>query len=192
MSKSAWSMAAATATQDEQVIVATVRGGCGGLERVIGLLRRRAPHIATLNVTSDESGEESRVTIHLRSGRDVAEQIAEHIRKLVDVSWTETFSATSGNDAVLLREFALIRVACTPATRRDLVDVAQLFGAHAVDVSENAITLEVSGSPETVEQLLRMLRPIGVYEVARTGRVAMSRGAEPDEAEWEENTPSEA
>ncbi len=192
MRNATWSMTSAPSTQDEQVIVALVRGGCGGLERVIGLLRRRAPHIETLNVTSDQNGDESRITIHLHCGRDAAAQLAEHIRKLVDVNWTETFSATSGNDTVLLREFALIRVACTPTTRRDLVDVAQLFGAHAVDVSENAITLEVSGSPETVEQLLRMLRPIGVYEVARTGRVAMTRGPEPDETEWKEVSPAEA
>lgn len=191
MSKATRAMTNVSTTHDEQVIVVLVRGGCGGLERVIGLLRRRASRIATLNVTSGESDDESRVTIHLRCGRETAEQIAEHIRKLMDVSWTATFSVMGSSDAVLLREFALIRAACTPATRRDLVDVAQLFGARAVDVTENTITLEVSGSPESVEQLLRMLRPIGVYEVARTGRMAMSRGVEPDEAEWKEDAAAE-
>lgn len=190
MSKVAWAIGGAPPADDEQVIVALVRGGCGGLERVIGLLRRRAPDIGTLSVTSGERSDESRITVHLRCGPEVAAQIAEHIRKLVDVSWAATFSAMGdGGGAALVREYALIRAACTPETRRDLVDVAQLFGARAVDVTESAITLEVSGSPEAVERLLRMLRPIGVYEVVRTGRVAISRGIEPDEAEWEEGQP---
>jgi len=191
MSKAAWAIASAPETCDEQVIVTLVGGGCGGLERVIGLLRRRAPHITTLNVTSGERDDESRVTIHLRCGREEAMRVAAHIRKLVDVSWATTFPATSGGDVALIREFALIRAACAPATRRDLVDTAHLFGARAVDVTESTITLEVSGSPETIEQLLRMLRPIGVYEVVRTGRMAMPRAAEPGEAEREEGAPAE-
>lgn len=170
---------------EEQVIVVITRGGLFGLERVVGLLRRRAPRIETLNVTSGESDGESRVTLHLRCPHAVAAQVAEHLRKLVDVEWAATVSAASGA-AALVREFALIRVACTPATRREVVDVAQLFGAHAVDANAEELTLEITGAPDTVEQLLTLLRPNGVIEVARTGRVAISRRARAPEAPQEE------
>jgi acetolactate synthase-1/3 small subunit len=165
---------------EEQVILAIVRGGLFGLERIVGLLRRRAPTIETLNVTSGERDGESRVTLHLRCSHAAATQVAAHLRKLVDVDWAATFAAASG-PAALVREYALIRVACTPVTRRDVVDVAQLFGAHAVDASGDSITLEITGAPDTVEQLLSMLRPSGVIEVARTGRVAIPRDARPTE-----------
>ncbi|HEX9038675.1 MAG TPA: acetolactate synthase small subunit [Ktedonobacterales bacterium] len=192
MTRAIWSRESPHAGSDEQVVVALVRGGCFGLERVIGLLRRRAPTVETLNVTSGEESDESRVTISLRCGHEAAEQVAEHIRKLVDVSWAAAFPAAGGDEAALLREFALIRVACTSTTRREVVDAAQLFGARAVDVTDDSITLEISGAPETVEQLLRMLRPSGIVEVARTGRVAMPRGAGMDDGLWREEAHDQA
>jgi acetolactate synthase I/III small subunit len=190
MSETAWAMSGATPTE-EQVLVVIVRGGLFGLERVVGLLRRRAPRIETLNVTSGERDGALRVTLHLRCPHAVAAQVAAHLRKLTDVDWAATFAASSG-EAALVREFALIRVACTPATRRDVVDAAQLFGAHAVDANGDSITLEITGTPDTVEQLLNILRPNGVIEVARTGRVAIPRGVRPTDAQREEDAPVDA
>lgn len=166
----------APGADEQHVLALVVSDRTGAIERLLGVLRRRAPGFTTVSVAAtDEPGAVS-VTVNLTSSRAVAEHAVEHLRKLVDVRWAAAMPASSTDGEVLLSELALIRVACDAQTRREVIDLAHLFAARPVDVTDTSITLEVSGSHDTIENLLRLLRPLGIRELARTGRVAMRRG----------------
>jgi acetolactate synthase-1/3 small subunit len=165
----------ATQTEEQHVLALLVRHRAGAIERVLGLLRRRAPHFSTICVAGTDDPEMLNVTITLTATRALAEHAAAHLRKLVDVSWASVAPATGPADGLLLREFALIQVACDAQNRREIVDLAHLFGARAADVTGASITLEVSGSHTTIDNLLGLLRPLGIREVTRTGQVALRR-----------------
>jgi acetolactate synthase-1/3 small subunit len=162
-------------TEQQHVLALLVNDRAGALERVLAVLRRRAPQFTTVSVAAtDEPGVVS-VTISLTSTPAVAERAVAHLRKLVDVQWAEAMHAISGEGEMLLSELALIRVACDEQTRREVVSLAHLFAARPVEVTDTSVTLEASGSHETIENLLRLLRPLGIRELARTGGVAMRR-----------------
>jgi acetolactate synthase I/III small subunit len=162
--------------EEQHVLALLVSDRAGVIERLLGVLRRRAPSFSTVSVAATEEPGAVSVTISLTSTRAVAEHAALHLRKLVDVRWAAAMPTSSTDGEVLLRELALIRVACDARTRREIVDLAHLFAARPVGVTDTSVTLEVSGPHETIEDLLRLLRPLGIRELARTGRVAMRRG----------------
>jgi acetolactate synthase I/III small subunit len=174
----------APGAEEQHVLALLVRDRAGVIERLLAVLRRRAPGFTTVSVAAtDEPGVVS-VTVGLTSTRAVAEHAVAHLRTLVDVRWAAGMPASSTDGEVLLSELALIRVACDAKTRREVVDLAHLFAARLVDVTDAAVTLEVSGSHDTIENLLRLLRPLGIRELARTGGVALRRGNyRPDERE---------
>lgn len=161
--------------QDQHVLALLVRDHAGAIERVLAVLRRRAPGFTTVCVAATDEPGIVGVTISLTSTPVVAQHAMAHLCKLVDVVWGAATPAMSSDGALLLSELALIRVICNAETRREVVDVAHLFAAKPVEVTETSVTLEASGSHETIENLLRLLRPLGIRELARTGGVAMRR-----------------
>lgn len=154
-------------------VVAMVRPRDGALERVFGLLRRRAPTLSALNVSAPAETEPTRVTLTFTATRAAAEQVTEQIRKLVDVESAACFTNSEVGNALVVREFALIRMRGAPKHRREIMDVARLFAARIVDVRDGGITLEASGPSNVIENILAMLHPLGVVEVARSGGLAM-------------------
>lgn len=160
---------------EPHTIVATVRPRDGALERIFGVLRRRAPALTALNVSAGEGTESACVTATFSASRATAEQVAEQIRKLVDVDSVECFPTTAVHSAVIVREFALIRMRSDPQTRREIVDVVDLFGASIVEVRDGGIIIEASGDTADIDSMLAMLRPLGVEAVTRSGRLAMRK-----------------
>lgn len=165
--------------QDErQLLLLLARAQGDALERVLGLIRRRAPAQSEIHVATAEDRDHIRVTVSLRCTAEQAEQLAAHLRNQVAVRHATAFPL-SGEGALVQRELALVRVTCTPESREALASVAQLFSARVADAGESSLTLEASGTPETIDQMLGFLRPLGVIEVARTGRAAIARVAPP-------------
>jgi acetolactate synthase-1/3 small subunit len=164
---------AAATTGEQYVLVLLMRDRGNALERVLGTLRRRGPAFSTVNLVATEAPDTARVTITLQGTRAEAEQAAEHLRKQVDVCWAMVMPATNAGATMLLREFALLRVACGAQHRREVIALAERFGARVVDVAEDALTLEVSGSSEIIEQLLGLAQPYGIRELTRTGQIAI-------------------
>lgn len=162
-------------SNEQQVLVLHVTRQSFPLERVIGVLRRRAPSIATLSVASSEDPDVARVTIVIRGSQALAEHAAAHLRKVVGVVSAVAAPVSAEGEQVLLRELALVRIRCTAQTRREVVDIAQLFGARVVDVSHDALTLEVCGTSESIDNVLRLVASHGIRELTRTGRVAIHR-----------------
>lgn len=167
------SPAASAASGEQYVLVLLMRDRGNALERVLGVLRRRGPAFSTMNLVATEAPDTARVTVTLQGTRAEAEQVSEHLRKLVDVRWATVIPADDTDQNVLLREFALLRVACDAQSRREVMAMAERFGARVVDIADNSLTLEVSGSSETIEQLLGLAQPFGIRELTRTGQVAI-------------------
>ena len=167
------SPAASAASGEQYVLVLLMRDRGNALERVLGVLRRRGPAFSTMNLVATEAPDTARVTVTLQGTRAEAEQVSEHLRKLVDVRWATVIPADDTDQDVLLREFALLRVACNAQSRREVMALAERFGARVVDIADNSLTLEVSGSSETIEQLLGLAQPYGIRELTRTGQVAI-------------------
>ena len=161
------------AASDQYVLTLLVCDRGSALERILGVLRRRGPSFSTVNVATSEERQMARITISLQGTRQAADQAIEHLRKIVDVRWATVVPASGANEGPLLREFALVRVACDAQTRREVMALAQTFAARVVDVADSSLTLEASGPSDTIEQFVHLLRPIGIRDLARTGRLAI-------------------
>lgn len=173
----------AAAAWEQHLVLVLLRDQAGAMERVMGLLRRRATAVTAVSFAPSEEPHLLRVTIALHGARAGIEHVLHQLRKLEDVRSAEAMPAAAKieRDAVV-RELVLVRVACDATSRREIVDLAHLFGARAVDVTDLSLTLEMSGDGDTIENLLRLLRPIGIREMARSGKVLLRRDERPDTA----------
>jgi acetolactate synthase-1/3 small subunit len=117
----------------------------------------------------------ARITIVMNDSEVAVEQLVEQLRKIVDVQHVENLTL----EQTVARELALIKVNSNDSQySTEIIELAHQFGAHVVDVTQQTLTLEVTGSEEKVEKFVDSLKSFGIREVARTGRVAMIRGVE--------------
>ncbi len=171
----------------KHTVVALVEDRPGVLNRVASLFRRRGFNIDSLAVgTTAETGI-SRMTIVVDGAEGVVDQVEKQLYKLIDVV---KVSDVTREEAVI-RELALIKVDATRETRRDVLDVVDMFRAQVVDVSPTSLIVQTVADESSLTALVENLRPFGIRELVRTGRVAMVRGArttavnEPESAEVE-------
>jgi len=153
-------------------LVARVQDQPGVLNRVASLFRRRAFNIASLTVGGSETPEFSRMTIVVDTAKAPAHLVAHHLRKLVPV--VEVTDVT--HVPTVERDLALIRVKCTPAERAELSSLTDIFRGRIVDVGVESVIVEVTGDVDKVDGLVELLRPRGIQEMVRTGKVALVRG----------------
>ena len=144
----------------------------GVLNRVASLFRRRAFNIESLTVGHTETDGVSRMTIVVDTDVNGARRLEAHLYKLVNV-----LRVTDLTDrAAVIRDLTLIRVAASHETRTHVMQLVAAFRARVVDVAPDSVIIEATGTEEKIDGLLRVLRPFGVLEMVRTGRVAMARG----------------
>ena len=103
------------------------------------------------------------------------EQVVKQFLKLIEV--TKVIDEVTPDRAVF-RELALIKVAATIDTRAGIIQLVDIFGAQVVDVSQASMTIELTGLEDQIDSFVNLLRPFGIKELARTGRVAMLRGSD--------------
>lgn len=144
----------------------------GVLVRVAGLIRRRGVNIHSLSVGPTEHADVSRMTIVVDMPPDRMEQFAKQLRKLVEVRRATAIDGAPTVD----RELALVKVSATPGTRMEIMEIANVFRANVVDLTDRTMTLEVTGRGEKVDAILTLLAKHGIREVARTGQVTLVRG----------------
>ena len=164
--------AAAEAQPRKHTVVALVEDRPGVLNRVASLFRRRGFNIDSLAVGTTEDAGVSRMTIVVESANGVVDQVEKQLAKLIDVI---AVSNLTSEDAVT-RELALIKVACTTAQRREVLDLVEVFRARAVDVAPGSMIVQAVTDERQLDSLLENLAPYGVMEMTRTGRIAMLRG----------------
>ncbi|MCY3711494.1 MAG: acetolactate synthase small subunit [Caldilineaceae bacterium] len=158
----------------QYTLVAWMRDKPGVLNRVSGMLRRRNFNIDSLQVSHSETPGISRMTFVVDGDERVADQVVKQLRKVVDVTAVEDIT----NRLAILRELALIRVRTTPATRGEIMQFAEIYRAQIVDVNTENLVVQAVGTEDKVDSLIELLRPFGIEEMVRTGRVALSRGDE--------------
>jgi len=157
---------------EQHTIIALVQDRPGVLTRVAGLFRRRGFNIASLAVGASEQKGLSRLTFVVTGDQYTVEQATRHLEKLIDVVKVSNIS----EEDVVARELALIKVRTTPTNRSEILEIINLFRAKVVDVGTLSLVVETTGEEEKIDALYDLLRPFGILELMRTGRVAMVRG----------------
>ena len=145
----------------------------GVLARIAGLFSRRGFNIESLAVGPTETPNVSRITLVVGVEGLPLEQVTKQLNKLINViKIVELDPATS-----VQREFMLVKVRADASTRSHVLETVQLFRAGVVDVAPEAVTIEVTGSRDKLDALLRVLEPFGIKELVKSGAVALGRGS---------------
>ena len=153
------------------IISALVRNKPGVLARVSGLFSARGFNIESLAVGQTESPDVSRMTVVVPGDDAILEQVRKQLSKLVDTIKVQDFE--EGNSVV--RDLMLVKVKATQATRSEIIEIAGVFRARIVDMTNSGVIIEITGEEGRIDRFLNMLRPYGIIETMRTGRVAMTR-----------------
>jgi acetolactate synthase-1/3 small subunit len=157
----------------KETLIALMQDKPGVFDRVASLFRRRNFNIESITVGHSETPGISRMTLVVDCDNEVQrEQVVKQFLKLIEV--TKVIDEVTADRAVY-RELALIKVAATIESRSGIIQLVGIFGAEVLDVSMMAMTIEVTGTEDKIDSFVNLLRPFGIKELARTGRVAMLR-----------------
>ena len=162
-----------TARMQRHTFVVYVEDKPGVLNRVASLFRRRAFNIESLTVGHAEIPGASRMTIVVRTDAIGARRLEANLYKLVNV--LRVHDITTG--PAIFRELAMIKVGANADTRTHVMQLVDVFRARVVDVAPDSVVIETTGTEDKIDGLLEVLRPYGIIELVRTGRVGMTRGA---------------
>jgi acetolactate synthase-1/3 small subunit len=143
----------------------------GVLARISGLFSARGYNIESLCVGVTEDPTISRMTVAVHGDERVLEQIVSQLHKLVEVIEVRDLT----RDRHVERELVLLKVAADAARRTELLEICTIFRAKVIDMSAAAVIVEVTGSEEKIAAFIDMVRPFGIAELARTGKIALSR-----------------
>ena len=157
----------------KRILAVLVENHPGVLTRVAGLIRRRGFNIESLAVGVTDTPEVSRMTLVVEGDEAQLTQVSRQLSKLIEV--IRVIDLEAGNSVA--RELALVKVSADPVRRPQVLQLAGVFRANVVDVSPEALTIEVTGTHDKVEALIGLAREFGVQEVVRTGVIALGRGA---------------
>jgi len=156
----------------KHTLVALVEDKPGVLNRVSNLLRRRNFNIDSIAVGHTEQPNVSRMTIIVEGDDAHVEQARKQLDKIIEV--VKIVDIT--NNATVARELALFKVKANASTRSEIIQIVDVFRANIVDVSSDSVMVEVTGDEDKINSLLELLRGFGIREIARTGRIALTRG----------------
>jgi len=158
----------------QSTLIALVEDKPGVLNRVASLFRRRAFNIESLTVGRTEQPGVSRMTIVVDSINTNVDMVVQNLYKLVNVIQVHNVTDTPA----VMRDLALIKVnADGSSSRAEIMQIVETFRARVVDVGLKTLMVEVTGTDDKISGLVDVLRPYGIVEMVRTGRVAMARGS---------------
>lgn len=149
-----------------------VENNPGVLARVAGLFSRRGFNIDSLAVGRTDNPAVSRMTIVVEGDDQVLEQVNKQLHKLIDVIKISDIT----RDAYVDRELVMIKVHTEASTRAEIMQLVDIFRARIVDVGRRTLTIEVTGNEGKINAFEDSLRPFGIKELVRTGKIAMLRG----------------
>ena len=158
-------------TIDHHILSVLVENKFGVLTRVSSLFSRRGYNIYSLAVSPTEDDRYSRMTIVVDGDADLVEQITKQLNKLIPVI---KISELADSDAVE-RELMLVTIKGGADTRSQVTELASIFEAKILDVGFEAVTLMVAGQPDKLDAMTDLLKPFGIVELQRTGRIALPK-----------------
>jgi acetolactate synthase-1/3 small subunit len=154
------------------IVAILVENKFGVLSRVAGLFSGRGFNIESLTVAPTNDPTVSRMTVVTVGNDQVIEQVTKQLSKLIDVIKVTDLTGTEFVD----REMVLIRVRAVDEGRAEVMRLVEIFRGKIVDVGSESIVIEVTGTDSKLEAFMSLLKPFGVTEIVRTGKVAISRG----------------
>ncbi len=154
------------------VLSALVQNVPGVLSHIAGMLASRGYNIDSLAVGETEDPKLSRMTFVVVGDSSVLEQVRKQLEKIVTVVRVDDISSQD----YVERDLMLIKVSADAAVRGQVAQLVDVFRGRIVDVSPDALIIEISGTERKVEAFIDLMRPFGIIELARTGRIAMVRG----------------
>jgi acetolactate synthase-1/3 small subunit len=157
----------------KHTIAVLVENKFGVLSRVAGLFSARGYNIESLSVGETLDPTVSRMTLVVTGDEFVIEQVTKQLHKLIDIIKVNDLT----DDDHVERELMLVRVNAEPQHRAEILRTADIFRAKVVDVTPTSFTLEATGDAGKLEALIELLRPAGIQELVRTGKVAIARGS---------------
>ena len=152
-------------------ISVTVENKFGVLARVAGLFSGRGFNIESLSVGETLDPSVSRMTIVTRGDDRIIEQVIKQLRKLIDVIKVSDLTGTS----FVERELILIKVRAKESGRAEILRVNEIFRGKIVDVSPDTYTFLITGDQDKTDAFIRLVKPFGIKEIVRTGKVAIAR-----------------
>ncbi len=156
----------------KHTIAVLVENRFGVLSRVAGLFSARGYNIESLSVGETLDPTVSRMTLVVRGDAFIIEQVIKQLHKLIDV--IKVTDLTEENHVE--REMILVKVNAEPTFRAEILRIADIFRAKVVDVTPTTYTLEATGDESKVTAIVELVRPFGIQELVRTGKVAIARG----------------
>ena len=154
------------------IISAVVENKPGVLAHIAGLFAGRGFNIDSLAVGETEDENRSRMTVVVKGDDAVLEQVRKQLSKIIDVIKVSDFSDVD----FVERDLALVKVAVKPEKRGEVFEIAEVFRGKVVDIGAKYLTLEISGPEKKIEAFVDLMKPYGIREVVRTGRIAIARG----------------
>lgn len=148
-----------------------VEDEAGVLTRIAGLFARRGFNIESLAVGPAEQVGISRITMVVPGDESTIEQLTKQLYKLINVLKVQDITLVP----CVERELMLIKVSASDSNRAEVIELAQVFRARIVDISEETLTIEVVGDPGKMVAIMQMVHKFGVKEVARTGKISLIR-----------------
>ncbi|RMF90752.1 MAG: acetolactate synthase small subunit [Planctomycetota bacterium] len=155
------------------VLCALVHNVPGVLSHISGMLASRGYNIDSLAVGETEDPKLSRMTFVVVGDTNVLEQVRKQLEKIVTVVRVEDISSKD----YVERDLMLIKVAAPPGRRSEIRELTDIFRGRIVDVGPESLIIEISGQEKKVESFIDLMRPFGIIELVRTGRIAMVRGS---------------
>jgi acetolactate synthase-1/3 small subunit len=156
-----------------RVVAALVENKPGVLHSVSNMFRRRGFNIESITVGRTEQEDLSRMTITVQGDEKTLEQVIKQMNKLIDVVKVSQLEPEN----IVTRELALIKVNVPDnKSRSDVINCVDVFRGRVVDVSPEALTIEITGTPDKIDAFLNLMRTYGIMELARTGITALARG----------------
>ena len=143
----------------------------GVLTRVAGLFSGRGFNIDSLNVAPTQDATVSRMTIVTRGDDATVDQIVKQLNKLVDSIKVHDFRDGEYVD----RELVLIKVGVDSQTRAEVMQITDIFRAKIIDVQPKSLTIQITGDESKVDKFIELMKPFGISELTRTGKVALPR-----------------
>lgn len=154
------------------ILAVLVENNPGVLTRVAGLFSRRGYNIDSLTVGRTENQNISRMTIVVEGDDLVLEQVTKQLHKLIDVIKISDITSEQYVD----RELVMIKVGADPAVRGEILQIVDIFRARIVDIGRRTLIIECTGDEGKINAVVESLKPFGIKELVRTGKVAMLRG----------------
>lgn len=156
------------------VIAVIVDNKPGVLMRVTSMFTRRAFNIDALTVSTIEDPNYSRITITISGDENTKNQFVSQLKKLYNVKKVKVLD----DDVTVKRELMLIKVKNSPETRAEIMAAAEIYRAKIIDYSTDVMSVELTGEPLKLDAFIKIMMPLGILEMCRTGIVAIERGTD--------------